>query len=269
MEELTSRTNPAVKDYVRLRDSRSYRYQTGRFVLESYKLLLEALESGIAIQSVWMTAKAMEKYPALLTQVLGKKLPLVRISPEIEQKCTLTGNAGGVFAFCQGLDKYQELTKIKHNGKYLFLSDLQDTGNVGTMLRTAQALGLDGVIVSSSTCDLFGIKVLRASMGCLFRLPVFRSEDVAADLKALSAFFTTYAAVVDPDALPVGGFTFAENSIVVIGNEGNGLSPQAAAACTHRITIPMQGRAESLNASMAAGILMWEQMKTNETRGNF
>jgi len=261
VEILTSRVNPAVKEYVKLRDSRAYRYKTGRFVIESHKLLSEALDSDVEIESVWMTAKALEKHPEIVSRLTHGNFRLTKISPEIEEKCTLTGNAGGVFAVCSGLDKYKELTKIKYGGKYVFLSDLQDTGNVGTLLRTAQALGRDGVIVSANTCDLFGMKVLRASMGCLFRLPVFLSNDQNEDLKMLSNSFTTYAAVIDADALPVGSFSFAENSIVVIGNEGNGLAPETAAACTCRITIPMEGRAESLNASMAGGILMWEQMK--------
>ena len=96
MEELTSRTNPAVKEYVKLRDSRSYRYLTGRFVLESHKLVQEALDSDVLVETVWMTAKAMEKFPELLKTALEKKIPVVQISKEIEQKCTLTGNAGGV-----------------------------------------------------------------------------------------------------------------------------------------------------------------------------
>ena len=264
MEELTSRTNPAVKEYVKLRDSRSYRYQMGCFVLESHKLVQEALDSDVLVETVWMTAKAMEKFPKLLKSILEKKIPVVQISKEIEQKCTLTGNAGGVFARCGGLkiiDKNQEVTKIGHDGKYLFLVDLQDTGNVGTILRTALALGVDGVIVSATTCDLYSLKVLRASMGCLFRLPIYRSSAPAEDLKNLSRHFVTYAAVVDDQAMPVGSFSFAANSIVVIGNEGNGLPKEVCSACTHRITIPMEGRAESLNASMAAGLLMWEQMK--------
>ena len=118
-------------------------------------------------------------------------------------------------------------------------------------------MGLSGVILSESCCDLYNLKTIRAAMGSLFRIPVMR-VDLAAFLK--ESGLRSYAAVVDADARPVGTADF-KGAVAVIGNEGNGLSKEQASLCLERITIPMAGNAESLNAAMAATILMWEMAR--------
>ena len=134
---------------------------------------------------------------------------------------------------------------------------MQDPGNLGTILRTAEAFGINGILLSKGCCDLYNPKVLRASMGGVFRLPLSVCEDLVQTLGECAHTLPVLASVVDATALSV---TAAPKSgaVAVIGNEGNGMSEAAIAACTHRVTIPMAGRAESLNASMAAGILLWE-----------
>ena len=159
--------------------------------------------------------------------------------------------------FWKKLDKPENLAKIDCNGSYVALWDLQDPGNVGTILRGADAMGLSGVILSESCCDLYNLKTIRAAMGSLFRIPVMR-VDLAAFLK--ESGLRSYAAVVDADARPVGTADF-KGAVAVIGNEGNGLSKEQAFLCSERITIPMAGNAESLNAAMAATILMWEMAR--------
>ena len=129
------------------------------------------------------------------------------------------------------------------------------------ILRTADAMGLDGVIYSAS-CDIFSPKVVRATMGSLFRVPICCTADIAPVLEACqTASVETCAAVVGGAAELVGQCTFQKGTAVVIGNEGNGLPESVSAACDRRVTIPMHGTIESLNAAMAAGIILWEVQK--------
>ena len=145
---------------------------------------------------------------------------------------------------------------------YLALEDLQDPGNLGTVVRTAEALGFGGLILSAGCCDLYNPKVLRGSMGGVFRLPAYITADMVTTVGRLrTKGFRCFACVPDEDALPVQTAPFGPGSICLIGNEGNGLRPETVAACGERLTIPMAGRAESLNASMAAGIVLWEMAR--------
>jgi len=149
-------------------------------------------------------------------------------------------------------------------GKYIALENLQDPGNLGAAARTAEALGLDGLLCGSG-CDPYHPKALRASMGALLRLPVLRTDDLPGALRAaaLQCALPCFAAVPDRDALCVHACDFSHGGIVVIGSEGHGLTKEAIDACEHKITIPMSGRAESLNAAAAATILMWEMTVDN------
>ena len=133
---------------------------------------------------------------------------------------------------------------------------------MGTVIRTAEALGIDGLLLSDGCCDIYNPKVLRASMGGVFRLPLMRVGDMAQAVETLQEKgLTAYACVVDATATPITEAGMGKGSVTIIGNEGNGLRAETIAACKHSVTIPMAGRAESLNASMAAGIILWEMCR--------
>lgn len=267
MEIITSNTNSNIKEYVKLRDSKSFRNKNKLFVVESVKLLREAIDSGIFIKKAFVASPSNDKNYEALQSLFEKNkdntknTKLYQITKDIEKKMTITGNSKGVFAVCQKLDKSYELDKINIQGKYAFLSHLQDTGNVGTIIRTALALGLDGIIVSNDTCDLYSLKVLRASMGSVFKINCYESQNPKEDLKRLSKKFRTYATVLDNNATDILSTQFQKNSIIVIGNEGNGLDIDEVNACSDKITISMKGDSDSLNASIASAIFMWEMMK--------
>lgn len=261
MEGITSKTNPLIKRYVRLRDSKKARCEEGCFVLETAKLLQEAVGAEVPIETLLVTEQAADQQADLLERLAQKGTRFFCISAAIEEKLTKTANAGGLFAIAAMPSPPSLWETMQQGGRLLYLCQLQDSGNVGTILRTALALGLSGIILSADCCDRYSLKVLRASMGAAFKLPLWISQDPVADLTRLQERFTAYAAVVDADAESVTSCLFAEDRIVVIGNEGNGLPPAVVQCCRQRITIPMDGAAESLNASMAAGILMWELMK--------
>ena len=119
---------------------------------------------------------------------------------------------------------------------------------------------LSGVILSADCCDIYNPKVVRGSMGAVFRVPFHICEGIPAFLSQYNGL-CSYAAVVDRDAEKISEISFREPCVTVIGNEGNGLTKETIAACDHRVTIPMKGKAESLNASAAATVIIWEMLR--------
>lgn len=183
------------------------------------------------------------------------------VSDEIGNYISATENTQGIFAQCSFTDNTSVSGKIKKGGRYAVLYGIQDPGNAGMIVRTADALGLDGVIFCES-CDIYNPKTIRATMGSVFRIPVFRDVDEDSLFAALSnAGINSFAAIVDPEACDVKKADFRSGGAVFIGNEGNGLDSDIIAKCSDKITIRMSGNAESLNAAMAAGIIMWELMR--------
>ena len=130
---------------------------------------------------------------------------------------------------------------------------------MGAVSRTAEALGVSGIILNSNACDPYSPKSMRASMGTLLRMPIIILDDFSKDLCSIG--LKTYACVVDKDAESITDINFSDGSVVIIGNEANGITEETKSAASKRITIKMQGLAESLNASVAAAISVWEMMK--------
>jgi TrmH family RNA methyltransferase len=183
------------------------------------------------------------------------------VSEEIAEKLSDTKNNQGVFCVCKMLDKKTIIGKIKYNGKYIALEDVSNPSNFGAVIRTAEAVGLDGVIVSGG-CDIYNPKSLRASMGSLFRLSVFVADDLSEFIVELQENgMKVYAGVPDSSALKITEADMSGGVVCVIGNEGNGITEATKNASTNLVTIPMKGRAESLNAASAASILIWEMMR--------
>ena len=140
----------------------------------------------------------------------------------------------------------------------LILEDIQDPGNLGTMIRTAEAAGATGIVMSAGTVDVTNPKTVRATMSALFRLPFLYTDDMTGTMRRLQEYgIKIYAAHLDGAVLYDASF-YIEGTAFLIGNEGSGLTPETAAAANQRIYIPMQGQIESLNAAAAAGILLYE-----------
>ena len=259
---VTSKDNQWVKEWRRLTDSAKYRRESGLFAIEGARLCGDALHSGVALRAVLYTATARDTYADVVESLLAVADTAVEIGPELARHMGDTTNPQGVFCIAKALDNSLIIDKINIIGNYCALEDVQDPGNLGTIIRTAEAFGLDGVLLSDGCCDVYNPKVLRGSMGGVFRLPLLRVGDMAAAVASLQGKgLTAFACVVDGDATPITVAGMGAGSIALIGNEGNGLRPETVAACAKRVTIPMGGRAESLNASMAAGIVLWEMTR--------
>lgn len=183
------------------------------------------------------------------------------VSDEIAEKLSDTKNNQGIFCVCKMLDKKTNIGKIKYNGKYIALEDVSNPSNFGSVVRTAEAVGLDGVIVCGG-CDIYNPKSLRASMGSLFRMDISVAENLPALISQLRENgMKVYAGVPDSSAIKITESDMQNGVVCIIGNEGNGITEETKKACTQLVTIPMKGRSESLNAASAASILIWEMMR--------
>ncbi len=254
---LTSRANALVKQAAAVRRSARERRESGLFFLEGARLCADAASSGTVVSLCLYTDEAAEKYADRLREALSAAEKAARITPDLAEYLSETPSPQGIFCLCR---MRESGSRIDSAGKYLALSDVQNPDNLGAISRTAEALGLDGLIVEGG-CDLYNPKAQRASMGSLLRIPIVRTTDLCALLADCRRDgMQVYAATPDADALPVTDVSFSGGTVCVVGNEGAGLREEILRACD-RVTIPMRGRAESFNASAAATILLWEMTR--------
>lgn len=243
-----------------MREKDSFRKSEGLFFIEGARLCHDASLSSVTIKELYVTESGYEKYSEYINAIESKAERCFMVSDEVAQKLGDTKNPQGVFCVCKMLDKNTNIGKIKYNGKYIALENVTNPSNFGAVVRTAEAVGLDGVIVSGG-CDIYNPKSQRAAMGSLFRLQVIDTDNLPLLLSELrEKGMKAYAGVPDSSALKITDADMSGGVVSVIGNEGNGITEETYNACI-RVTIPMQGRAESLNAAAAASILIWEMMR--------
>ncbi len=260
MITLTSKDNAQIKNAARLLKSARYRKQTGLFVAEGLRVCEDAARSGASIETLFVTQAALDKNPDVCERLCARAGKAFLLSPSLFASVSDTQNPQGVAAVIKTLDKSALFDTINNGGKFLALENIQDPNNLGTILRSAEAFGVSGVVLSRDCCDPFNPKVVRGSMGAVFRVPMLTVDSLAGWF-AGNPSLNTFAAVPDSGAEPVTEIEFTEPCAVVIGNEGNGIRQETAECCRRKITIPMNGKAESLNASVAAAILIWEMVK--------
>ena len=261
VDYISSKDNPNIKFYQKLSRDKKYRNEYNMFVLEGMRLCFDAVKENAELHCIFITENAAEKYGEALNLLCENAKKTLYITNELGEKLSDTGSTQGIFAICNILDKTELSSKIDNKGKYIILDSLQDPGNIGTIIRTADAVGISGVILCGC-CDVYSPKVIRSTMGSIFRIPVFDGNEISSvldifEIKAMPAF----AAVIDENAEDLISCDFSNGCAVVIGNEGKGLSPETIALCKNKLTIRMKGNVNSLNAAMAAGIIMWEMLR--------
>ena len=254
----TGTKNKTVHVFSHLNRSRSYREKTGAFAMEGYRLISDALVSGVKLRALLLTEKADAQFGKMLRQ-LAPDMHTLLLSDALAKEIADTETAQGVFAVADM--RPESVIQPRHGDRCMLLHCIQDPSNLGAILRTADALGTDGLYLYQC-CDLYNPKTIRSSMGALFRVPVRRIRDMAQFFTDCSAAaLPTCAAVVDRDAVPLGHYDFRSGAAVLIGNEGNGLPSEISGACTEKLTIPMSPKSNSLNAAMAAGLFLWEMAR--------
>ena len=255
---VSSRKNPAVMRYRLLNGDKRAREEWELFNIEGVRLCEEAAAAGLYIESAFITETAVSKYPETYKKLREVCEPVV-ITDAIGEYIADTKSPQGVFMTAvqpvgfAGFD-------AADNGRYILLDGLQDSGNLGTIIRTADAFGINGVILSPDCADVWSPKVVRSAMGSLFRLPVMTQRLPELIKRLRTGGHKVYAAVLDKNAQSIDEATFPAKCSVVIGNEGNGVSPEVINSADGNIYIPIRN-AESLNAAIAAAIFCYEMRK--------
>lgn len=266
---ITSRKNPLVREAAQLGASAQARQGRRRFLCEGARLCQDAARSGVGIDTCFFTASAGKKYGGYLKDVLAVCGQAYEVDPHVAALLSGTKSSQGIFCVCRWPGALQEgVVGFAPLWNCLVMENLQDPGNLGTVLRTAEALGVGRVFLLGDCCDPLSPKALRASMGAAFRVGLVREPSAGHLAQMLKGHgYALHAAVPDSGARRVTGVDFGDGPhAVFIGNEGAGLRPETCELCHDRVTIPMAGRAESLNAAAAATILLWEMQRGAEGR---
>ena len=261
MELITSKDNKRIKTVRKLIASASFRREQGLFTAEGLRLCDDALRSGSDIEAAYFSEDFPAKHPDFVerTERAGAQCFLLKNS--IFSGLCDTKTPQGVLFVIKTLDKPSDFDKMNKNGIIVALENVSDPVNLGTILRTAEAFGVDGVILSRDCCDIYAPKVIRGSMGAVFRQPFSVVDDLPVFIRDFNRVGTSYAAVLDRSSVTVSDCDFSGARLCAVGNEGSGLSDAVIDACSRKVFIPMSGGAESLNVSVAASILIWEMIK--------
>lgn len=248
MEIIRSKDNKKIKEARKLL-TRKGRKQSGHYLIEGFHLLEEALKSGEKIIQIFALEDKFEKMDQLKGEVHF-------VTEEVLKSLSDTENPQGVVAELE--KKVMTDFPVLSAGKYLLLEDVQDPGNVGTMIRTADAAGYDGIFTTRETADVYSPKVMRSMQGSHFHLPVYdnlEAEDLFNFLhqSKIELLVTT----LSDQSISHKKAQVSENFALVMGNEGSGVSELATKSADQLIHIEMAGQAESLNVAVAAGILMF------------
>ncbi len=263
-ELITSRQNRLIRHASALGRDGGMRREEKLFLCEGARLCRDAALSGVEIETCFYTRGARRKYEEYLAPVLKICGESYLIEDHVSQLLSGTKTPQGVFCVCRWPQTLQgDLIGFMPHGPCLVLENLQDPGNLGTVLRTAEAFGVFRVFLLGNCCDPLSPKALRASMGAVFRVGLTAEPSPRRLEELLRRYgYRLHAAVPDSAARPVTEIDFSAGlHAMFIGNEGSGLTGETIALCNDRVTIPMEGRAESLNASAAATVLLWEMAR--------
>ncbi len=248
MERLTSRKSAVIRAFRDLARSSAAREEKGLFLCDGQKLLQEALRSGASVETVlWKENRAPDLPPFPQEALLPADL-FDYVSP-------MSNSPGPLFSV--RMPSAPDLHAVR---RVLALEELQDPGNVGTVLRTADAFGVDLVVLLEGCADLYAPKTVRASMGAVFRQAAVRMDAEAFISFCREKNLPLWGAVLTDTARDLRSLPL-DPAAVLIGSEGHGLSRELLRACDGEIIIPMSGEAESLNAAVAAAIVMWEMQR--------
>lgn len=252
-EIITSKANPLLTRVRKLNSRRSTRRAEGAFAAEGPKLLAEALRWGAELETVICA-------PGAPRPALPESVRVVEVADNLMASIADTESPQGIVFICKMSEP--KLPDRLTGERYLLLDGVQDPGNVGTIWRTADAFGADGLILCNGCADPWNPKTIRATMGAVFRLPVYESTLEAAAEKLACIGIPLYATALREDTVDVRSVAL-DRAAVVIGSEGRGVSQQALELCRKTIKIPMQARCESLNAAVAAAVVLWEMARND------
>lgn len=271
-EIITSRNNPLVKWAASLQDKK-WRDREGCFIAEGTKLTYEAIEAGLPIHSLFINEEKKDNILPKLESVMFNKncenFPIHLLSSSAFEKISTEKAPQGVICVIKSLDFfynidiiYNEEFFLDENEKALALCSVRDPGNLGAVIRSAVAFGVDHIVLTSDCADVYNPKTVRSAMGSLFRTKITTVKNFASFIEAAKQNGRrVFAAELTDNAMSLTDAGLSYTDVMIIGNEGHGIPSEISDLCTGSVYIPISKKTESLNASVAAAIFMWEQNK--------
>jgi TrmH family RNA methyltransferase len=264
MDIITSSQNPLIKEIKQLGE-RKHREDRGLFFIEGIRFVEEALNENADVYRLLISERLEEvgNGRELIKKIRDRNLETTVLSDKLFREISDTENPQGVLAVLRmkgyGLENLEGVNTA--DNLYIILDGIQDPGNMGTVIRTADAAGAAAVIALRGCVDIYNPKVLRATMGSVFHLPVFACSDSGRLFKMLKEKSVKLVAAHLEGSMNHYELDMRKDVALIVGNEAGGIGPEAAAAADVLVRIPMPGRAESLNASIAAGVLIYEAVR--------
>lgn len=257
---ITSKDNETIKHIKKLKEKK-YRDEYKEFIVEGLKMIEEALFEKVKIKSIIICddCKNQGTIPSNLMYEIAK-LNCIYVSEKVFVSITDVVNPQGIMAILEKPENNEEQINYKENN-FLILDNIQDPGNMGTILRTADSLNLKQIIVSKGSADIYNPKVVRSTMGAIFRVKVVEVEDLTKTIKEMKKHkIKVYATDLETDK-SIYSVDYTKTAII-IGNEANGVSEKVLNEATDKIKIPMIGKTESLNAAVATSIILYEAFRS-------
>ena len=250
-------SNPRIRQVIQLQKKRREREAAGLFTAEGIRLFEEIPEEQL--EQVFVSESFLKREDAEISLEKAADKEVISVKDSVFASMCDTQTPQGILAVVRRRDRtMEEILDLSENPFFMMAENLQDPGNLGTILRTGEGAGITALILSKGTVDMYSPKVIRSTMGSLFRVPFLYIEDMAETVTALrERGVEVYAAHLE-GSVPYDQPDYTRPSAILMGNEGNGLTDRSADACTRRVRIPMEGAVESLNAAMSAGIFMYE-----------
>ncbi len=253
---ITSRGNSAVRGVIALNKKSKERDQKGLFVIEGIRMYREVPEG--MLREVYISGRFKEKHPSFRPPA-GVRFEVV--ADDVFETMSDTKTPQGIIAVVSKFLTGDTFLPGAEPPLIVALENLQDPGNLGTIFRSAEAAGVTGILMDAETCDVYNPKVVRATMGAIFRVPFIVTSDLKGAVEALQRQGTAVYAAHLKGSVPYTQPSYRKGTVFLIGNEGNGLTDEMAMQANMRIRIPMKGKVESLNASVAASVLLFEAMR--------
>lgn len=257
MEFIQSIQNTKVKEWAKLLTKKG-REKEQSYLVEGPHLVEEAIKGQADIEALLMTEDYIRN-KSIESFVVEHSSRCFQVSGQVLNKLSDTETPQGIIAVIR-IKKWSLAPLLEGDRLLLLLDALQDPGNLGTMIRTADAAGVDGIVLGKGTVDLYNSKVVRSTMGSIFHLPIVQ-DDLLHVCDTLADHRFNITATSLEGAVPYDEASYTGPTAIVIGNEGNGVSQEVLSRCHSKVKIPIYGQAESLNAAIAAGIMIYEAIR--------
>lgn len=264
VELITGKTNSTIAEITKLADKK-YRNKSKCFMCDGIKLFSEAVDCGADIRYVIVNDEAVFKSDIIekITMCRNNGARLLCVTSQVFSKLTSEMSPQGIITVCGFFEKkhrfFANAKNIYCDEKIVILESVRDPGNIGTIIRNAAAFGVDRLVLSSDCADIYSPKVIRSAMGAVFKIGIDVVDNISTVIEALKATGRrVFASALGKKSLILGKDKFSTDDVIILGNEGHGISNDTIDMCDDTVFIPMKENTESLNVATASAVFMWE-----------